>query len=142
MPSSAAERRQATLALIAVVVIAPGCGKDAGRARAGPQWILRPPGTLRMGAPPTESCRGKQELRPRDVDIGHGLEVATHEVTQAQWARVMDTSPSFHRVGGEHHPVEMVTWTQAADFARRPSRLTHAVAIPARKRTGSTSSMT
>jgi serine/threonine protein kinase/formylglycine-generating enzyme required for sulfatase activity len=53
--------------------------------------------------------------------------IAKHELTQAQWRRVMGGNPSFYRPGidgrgidySERHPVENVTWTDCDRALRR-----------------------
>jgi formylglycine-generating enzyme required for sulfatase activity len=47
--------------------------------------------------------------------------IGRYEVTQAEWRRVMGSSPSTFR--GDRHPVEGVSWADAREFVRRLDRL-------------------
>ncbi len=58
------------------------------------------------------------------VRIPRSYYIGRHEVTQAQWKRVMGGNPSVFQRGRangntDRHPVESVTWTNAQRFIRR-----------------------
>jgi sulfatase modifying factor 1 len=62
------------------------------------------------------------------VTIDRPFYIGRHEVTQAQWRRVMGTNPSVFqgaRVEGDadRHPVDSVTWEDAQAFIRRLNQL-------------------
>jgi formylglycine-generating enzyme required for sulfatase activity len=53
------------------------------------------------------------------VTLSLPLLVGIYEVTQAEWERVMGTSPSYNR--GDRLPVENISWMDAIDFCNRLS---------------------
>jgi formylglycine-generating enzyme len=81
------------------------------------------PGTFMMGSPESEEGReldrkGKKyfdETR-HQVTLAKGFYLGKYEVTQAQWKKVMGTSPS--KFFGENRPVEQVNWTEALRFCQ------------------------
>lgn len=76
-----------------------------------------PAGTFLMGTPADEPGREPQE-RQHQVTIPKDFYLATHEVTQAQWTRIMRVNPA--RFGGcPACPVENVTYFDVQDFIRR-----------------------
>jgi len=79
------------------------------------------PGTFVMGSAPGEAGRGEDEILHR-VTISRAFWLGATEVTQAQWNRVMGTSPS--RFGGcAACPVENVTWFDVERFLDRINAL-------------------
>ena len=86
------------------------------------------PGKFRMGSPPNEAGRGKDEDQ-HEVEIAKPYLLGRYLVTQAQYRQVMGTRPSNFsakgsqkdRVAGlntDDFPVENVSWEDATDFAR------------------------
>jgi formylglycine-generating enzyme required for sulfatase activity len=54
-----------------------------------------------------------------------GFEIGAYEVTQAQYAAVMGTNPSYYQgPGTENNPVEMVNWYEAREFCTQLSAQT------------------
>jgi formylglycine-generating enzyme required for sulfatase activity len=70
-----------------------------------------------MGSPATESGRNPDETA-RTVSIPEGFYIGRHEVTQADWKRVMGTNPS-HFKDCERCPVESVDFYQVNEFLSR-----------------------
>lgn len=85
-------------------------------------WI--PAGNFTMGSPAGESGRRPEEVQ-RPVTISRGFWISDHEVTQAEYQAVMGTNPSMFR-GDENLPVEMVQWTDAAEYCRKRTELERA----------------
>jgi formylglycine-generating enzyme required for sulfatase activity len=82
-----------------------------------------------MGSPETEPGRSSDEIE-HPVRLSRAFFIGRHEVTQRQYAAVMDVNPSFYQ-GDPRLPVERVTWDGAEEFCRRASRLTgRAVRLP------------
>jgi formylglycine-generating enzyme required for sulfatase activity len=86
-----------------------------------------PAGSFLMGSPPDEADRDEDEDEHK-VEITRPFHLGVHEVTQAQFQKVMDFNPSVFKgekgaPGGPDHPVENVSWHEAVDFCRRLSEL-------------------
>ena len=100
----------------------------------GMKLALVPQGKFRPGSPPNEAGRNDDERKTYEVKFANPILMGAHEVTQAQFQKVMGTNPSyFCKAGGgaddvtgkdtSDFPVEQVTWDEAADFCRKLSRL-------------------
>lgn len=97
---------------------------------AAPQSVVEPvtgmtlvriePGSFTMGSPPDEPGREAQEIA-HPARVERAFWIGAHEVTQGQWARVMDDNPS-HFTGDERLPVENVTWFDVQTFLQRLSK--------------------
>jgi formylglycine-generating enzyme required for sulfatase activity len=122
----------------------------------GMKLVLIPPGEFDMGSGPEEmawaieKCTKPGESRwlfdrvrgetPRHrVGISRAFHLGACEVTQAEYLRVMGDNPSSFSAKGKdsrkvvgqdtsRHPVEMVSWEEAAEFCRRLSALPKEVA--------------
>jgi serine/threonine protein kinase/formylglycine-generating enzyme required for sulfatase activity len=103
---------------------------DQGRLMPGAGLVLTllPGGSFTMGSPPGEDGRSKEE-REHLVTLKPFF-IGKHEVTQAQWVRMMGSNPSEYYAGRKHelraspgieltHPVESVSWMDARNFVRR-----------------------
>lgn len=86
----------------------------------GMTMILVSPDSFQMGSPRTESGREGDEVQ-RAVALTRPFFAARTEVTQDQWRRVMETSPS-QSVGGDR-PVESISWFEAVRFCNRLSEI-------------------
>ncbi|MBL8618141.1 MAG: SUMF1/EgtB/PvdO family nonheme iron enzyme [Deltaproteobacteria bacterium] len=78
-------------------------------------------GAYELGSPAGEAGRRPDEL-PRAVSLSRSIEVGLTELSQAQWAALMDDAPS-NQPGCPRCPVEGVTWHEAARFANRLSEM-------------------
>lgn len=72
-----------------------------------------PPGTFRMGSPPTEEQRAAHEQQ-QTVTLSRGFWMQEEECPQAFFAAVTGRNPSGFR--GDDLPVEQVTLAEAEDF--------------------------
>ncbi len=84
-----------------------------------PALVPIPAGTAWLGSPPDEPGRQPDEVR-RAVTLTRPLWMARTEITQGQWQALMGTAPAkFDPAlgGGESHPVERVSWYDAAAYA-------------------------
>jgi len=77
-------------------------------------WVE--PGTFTMGSPVTEAGRGTDESQ-HQVTLTNGFYLGKHEVSQAQWLALMETSPS--QFSGNNRPVEKVSWGDVQIFLTR-----------------------
>jgi formylglycine-generating enzyme required for sulfatase activity len=79
-------------------------------------WI--PAGKFTMGSPKDETGRHDNENQVQ-VTLSKGFWLGQHEVTQAEWQRVMGTTPwtarGFVKVGG-NYPATYVKWDDAMSF--------------------------
>jgi formylglycine-generating enzyme required for sulfatase activity len=76
-----------------------------------------PPGSFLMGSPEQEE--GRQSIATlHPVSLTKGFWLGTHEVTQAQWQRVLGKNPSLFK-GDENRPVERITWDDCQGFCRK-----------------------
>jgi formylglycine-generating enzyme required for sulfatase activity len=75
--------------------------------------ILVQPGSFLMG-----SERGDDDEAPvHEVTISQPFYLGKYEVTQAQWKKVMGSSPS--RFKGANRPVEQVSWYDCQEFIEK-----------------------
>jgi formylglycine-generating enzyme required for sulfatase activity len=77
-------------------------------------WVK--PGTFEMGSPPEEEGRQDRET-PHTVTLTEGYWLGKHEVTQAQWQKVMGNNPSHFK--GANRPVEQVSWNSVTSFCEK-----------------------
>jgi formylglycine-generating enzyme required for sulfatase activity len=82
------------------------------------KFNLIPPGEFRMGSPKSEKGRRTWETQHR-VKITKPFYLSAHEVTQAQYQRVMGSNPSNYK--GATKPVETVNWHEAVAFCGKLS---------------------
>lgn len=113
----------------------------------GMKFVLIPPGEFTMGSTPAELEEGlqiagevtlwqecvKSEGPQHKVILTQPIYLGLYEVTQAQYEKVMGTNPSHFAPMGmgkevvagldtTDHPVEMVSWNDAAEFCAKLSR--------------------
>jgi formylglycine-generating enzyme required for sulfatase activity len=81
-------------------------------------WVE--PGTFTMGSPTTEAYRYSWETQ-HEVTLTNGFWLGKHEVTQAQWEKVMGGNPSGFK--GADRPVEQVTWADVTSFCEKLTEL-------------------
>ncbi len=123
----------AALAETAVIAAPSGPAPPSARPRSGPPSAgppfesptlgtmkFVPAGTFQMGSPSTLIGRHDDELQ-HPVTLTHAFYLMEREVTQAQWTAVMGSNPSHFTACGPDCPVESVTWTEAAAFAKKAS---------------------
>ncbi|MFM7974375.1 MAG: formylglycine-generating enzyme family protein, partial [Pirellula sp.] len=93
----------------------------------GMKLVLIPKGTFMMGSPESEERRRNDETQ-HQVTISKDYYLGVHEVTQAQYEKVMGAKPSyFHgdeiKGSSSNHPVEQVSWGDAVEFCKKLSDL-------------------
>ena len=76
----------------------------------GMKLVLIPKGTFMMGSPGTEEARFRDETQ-HEVTISMDYYLGVHEVTQAQYEKVMGAKPSYFqgdkiKGSSSNHPVE------------------------------------
>jgi formylglycine-generating enzyme required for sulfatase activity len=83
--------------------VLPGLGIDL---------VAVEPGTFRMGSKDASSA-----YPVHSVTIAKTFWIGKHEVTQAEYAKLIGSNPSHFR--GSRNPVECVSWSDAVDFCRK-----------------------
>jgi sulfatase modifying factor 1 len=78
-------------------------------------WI--PPGEFLMGT----NHQNSDEWPPHQVTISRNFWMGIHEVTQAQWRRVMNSNPAMFT--DDQRPVERISWHDAQTFLQKLNRL-------------------
>jgi formylglycine-generating enzyme required for sulfatase activity len=120
---------------LALSCAAPGAAQSGDEIinSLGMKFVLIPGGNFQMGSPASEGFRSDDEsshsvqLRPYYLGI--------FEVTQKEFESVMETNPSFFAMTGvgrnkvrpkeaPMHPVDSVTWNEAAAFCTKLSART------------------
>jgi formylglycine-generating enzyme len=82
-------------------------------------WI--PPGDFTMGSPKTEKGRFEDEDQVQ-VTLTTGFWLGQHEVTQAEWRRVMHSTPWSGKAyvsEGNDYPATYVSWNDALKFCEQ-----------------------
>ena len=100
------------------------------------QFAQIPAGTFMMGSPISEYDRDRDETQHR-VTLTHSFEMQTTTVTQAQWAEVMGSNPSYFQREGDcvdrkviqvqganvtvcpNNPVEQVSYNDVQTFIQK-----------------------
>ncbi|MBU1169995.1 MAG: formylglycine-generating enzyme family protein [Proteobacteria bacterium] len=85
--------------------------------KIGMQFVKINPGSFIMGSPQSEMGR-KWDERLHQVILTRGYYMSITEVTQNQWIRVMESTPSFFQGCGGDCPVESVSFDQCQEFIR------------------------
>ena len=80
-------------------------------------WI--PSGSFEMGSPDDEDDREGDEGPVHDVTFEDGFWMGKYEVTQSQWAEIMDNNPAHDYGVGDDHPVYYVSWNDIQGFEER-----------------------
>lgn len=81
----------------------------------GMEFVFVPGGAYQMGDLFGDGW--ENELPVREVRVADFF-IGKYPVTQGQWRRVMPENPSRFQKGDDH-PVEQVSWSDAAEFIRR-----------------------
>lgn len=106
------------------VAVAPTTAASKGAAQEtaaqGMAMVLLPGGRFVMGRSADNQPGGADELPARAVEVAP-FYIGKYEVTQAQWAAVMDFNPSRYK--DPRRPVDQVTWLQAQEFIQKLNKL-------------------
>lgn len=93
----------------------PDVGGDLIEPVTGMELVFVPGAAYQMGDLFGDGW--ENELPVREVRVADFL-IGRYPVTQGQWRRVMPENPSRFQKGDDH-PVEQVSWSEAAEFIRR-----------------------
>lgn len=110
-------------AVLVAASVAAGCSAPPPtwtEPTTGMRFVRVPAGTFVMGSPESEPEREAEERR-HVVRLTRAFYIGVHEVTQAEWATVMNTSPSRAVDCGPSCPVENVNFHDARAFLARLS---------------------
>ena len=105
------------VALLVAHLVAPGPADFYIEPATGMVLVAVRPGSFMMGSPESEPGRNDDEVLHRVV-ISRLFYIGQHEVTQAEWTKVMGSNPS-HFSGCEKCPVEQVDFYQVNEFLSR-----------------------
>jgi formylglycine-generating enzyme len=103
-------------------------GSRAGEQRtvSGVAMCWCPPGSFRMGSPPSEVQRRGDEAQV-DVTLSRGFWIGKYSVTQAQWARVAGALPGELSAGaGADFPLYNVNFAESEGFCDKLTTLARA----------------
>ena len=118
-PFSAAQAKAAQEAL------AKSLGKNVIEKNSlGMEMVLIPPGKFKMGSPPDEKGRQKDEDQV-EVTLTLPFWLGKTEVTQGQWQKVMGTTPwkgKDHVREGLEYAATYVNWVDAQEFLKKLSQ--------------------
>ncbi|MDR2690543.1 MAG: formylglycine-generating enzyme family protein [Azoarcus sp.] len=84
------------------------------------EFVLIPSGSFPMGCDSDEKGCDDDESPRHQVTISQPFYLGKHEVTQAQWVKVMGHNPSYFE--GYDKPVERVSWNEIQIFIERLNR--------------------
>jgi formylglycine-generating enzyme required for sulfatase activity len=105
------------VALFVARLVAPGPADFYIEPSTGMVLIAVRPGSFMMGSPESEPGRNDDEVLRR-VTVSRLFYIGQHEVTQAEWTKVMGSNPSqFGKC--ERCPVESVDFYQVNNFLSR-----------------------
>ncbi len=107
----------------------PALPEESTSTATGMSFVLVPAGEFEMGSPPGERGRQPDET-PRRITITRPFYLGVHEVTQDEYAEVMERNPSSFAATGEgrervagretgRHPVERISCFDAIEFCNR-----------------------
>lgn len=82
-----------------------------------PATVVIPAGRYRMGCDKASEPCADYELTPRDAAIDKPFRLGVTEVTQRQWAAVMDDNPSLHQ--SPNRPVTNISWNDVQTYLAR-----------------------
>jgi formylglycine-generating enzyme required for sulfatase activity len=105
------------VALFATRLVAPGPADFYIEPGTGMVLIAIRPGSFMMGSPESEPGRNDDEVLHR-VMVPRLFYIGQHEVTQAEWMKVMGSNPS-HFSDCERCPIEQVDFYQVNNFLSR-----------------------
>ena len=98
--------------------------KDRDRASAfanslGMEFVAVGKGGYTQGSPFAESGRDPKSELQRDVMFETPFWVGRYEVTQAEWAEIMDTPATrYEEVAGDRMPANGMSWSEAVEYCR------------------------
>jgi len=91
-----------------------GMPREIIHDKTGIEMVFIPAGEFTMGSPPSESESFPDEQPAHMVRITRPFYFGKHEVTQAQWHKIMENNPSHFN--GVSQPVETVSWNDCREF--------------------------
>ena len=92
-------------------------GPGALQVFDGIEFVWIPAGEFQMGSTSQEAAADEEPVTR--VRISRGFWLGKHEVTQAEWQRIMGSNPSRSDGCGSSCPVERVSWNDVQAFIGR-----------------------
>ena len=87
----------------------------------GMRFARIPAEKFMRGSPKTDTQGSAEECPRIEIEISKAFGMGIYEVTQGEYRRVMDASPSHFK--GDFLPIEMVSYKDAEEFCRKLSAL-------------------
>ena len=91
----------------------------------GMKLALIPAGEFVMGSPDSDDLALNDEKPRHRVRIAHPFYLGIHEVTESEWAGMMESTPRKDRIPlrlfkeGDRYPATHVSWDDATEFCRK-----------------------
>lgn len=104
--------------------IQPAAPPASCRNSLGMSLVYCAPGEFLMGSPDNDATARPDEKPQVRVRLTPGFYLGRHEVTQAEWQAVMETTPWKNQEReheGARHAATFVSWDDAREFCRRLS---------------------
>jgi formylglycine-generating enzyme required for sulfatase activity len=104
--------------------IQPAAPPASCRNSLGMSLVYCAPGEFLMGSPDNDATARPDEKPQVRVPLTPGFYLGRHEVTQAEWQAVMQTTPWKNQEReheGARHAATFVSWDDAREFCRRLS---------------------
>ena len=115
------------LAIVLLVLSLPEAlaQQPVHRNKVGMTFVQLPHGRFQMGAPKSDADAESNERPQAELSISKTVCMATTEVTQFQWLRVMNTKPWAHYRGVEADdlPAANMRFAEAIEFCARLSEM-------------------
>ena len=106
------------MTIVLIVIIFISCNPPSP-SNTIPEMKFVEGGVGIFGSEDEDADSDEMPIREKEVKSFY---ISTFEVTQAQWAYIMNTHPSYFR--GDERPVECVSWFEVQEYIKKLNKLT------------------
>ena len=106
------------MTIVLIVIIFISCSSPVP-SNTIPEMKFVDGGVGIFGSEDDDADSDEMPIREKEVKSFY---ISTFEVTQAQWAYIMNTHPSYFR--GDERPVECVSWFEVQEYIKKLNKLT------------------